>query len=148
MQSSPVIGRKRKALRRADGRTGQARSPSNHHHKQSRVSRASSIPRNHAHPAFYLHTLDVCCPSLPLAAGRISWRTSDATATQLCAGKRHWSGFIPHLPLDNMAAVQASQGNMQQTGSNAASSAAIQGVLPPGVSKEQLQAMYKVGHHS
>lgn len=46
-----------------------------------------------------------------------------------------------------MAAVQASQGNMQQTGNNAASSASMQSVLPQGVSKEQLQAMYKVGQY-
>lgn len=45
-----------------------------------------------------------------------------------------------------MAAVQASQGNMQQQGNNAASGGTAQGVLPPGLSKEQLQAMYKVGY--
>lgn len=97
-------------------------------------------------PPFSFTPFDVCCCRTLAAA--FSSQTGDAPLTQLCDGKRHWSGIIPRILLDNMAAVQPSQGNMQQSGNNAASAASVQGVLPPGVSKEQLQAMYKVGHHA
>jgi ATP-dependent helicase STH1/SNF2 len=43
-----------------------------------------------------------------------------------------------------MAAVQPSQASMQQTGAGQPQGATMNNVLPPGMSKEQLQAMYKV----
>jgi hypothetical protein len=43
-----------------------------------------------------------------------------------------------------MAAVQPSQANMQQTTGGPPQGATLNNVLPPGMNKEQLQAMYKV----
>ena len=45
-----------------------------------------------------------------------------------------------------MAAVQATPAMQQQQGNNANMSAQASAILPPGMTKEAVQQIYKVGH--